>query len=285
MREEIRCPHPCCPLEAAIIVPIVQSGEISGLIQLYFRKSQQLRAVEVALAHGLGKLISNQLNAVSAEKLRLLIRDAELRNLQAQINPHFLFNTLHLISTLIRVNPDLARKITVHLGNYMRYNLRLASASLVPLEQEWEHLDAYLEILRIRFADRLNLVCHMEDGVGQAMLPPSTIQPLVENSIQHGLKDATSGGKVEIETRKGKEGIRIIVRDNGCGFAADILEQVGKTPVPSEKGSGIGLYNVNQRLIGLLGAESQLQVCNRRSGGSEISFRIPDREAAEEGVG
>lgn len=284
VREEIRCPYPGCPLEAAIIVPIVQSGETSGLIQLYFRRSQQLGEVEVALAQGLCKLISNQLNAVSAEKLRLLIRDAELRNLQAQINPHFLFNTLHLISTLIRVHPDLARKTTVQLGNYMRYNLRLAAASLVPLEEERKHLDAYLEILRTRFADRLTLVCHMEDGVGRAMLPPSTIQPLVENSIQHGLKNAISGGKVEVEIRKVKRGIRIIVRDNGCGFPADILEQAGKSPVTSEKGSGIGLYNVNQRLIGLLGAESQLEVCNRRSGGSEISFLIPDQEPAEEGI-
>ncbi len=89
---------------------------------------------------------------------------------------------------------------------------------------------------------------------------------------------------MEVEIRKVKRGIRIIVRDNGCGFPADILEQAGKSPVTSEKGSGIGLYNVNQRLIGLLGAESQLEVCNRRSGGSEISFLIPDQEPAEEGI-
>lgn len=200
--EEIQCEDVNCPLQAAIIVPMMQSGEVTGLILLYFAKSHHLSAVEVALAKGLGKLISNQLSAVTAEKMRQLIRDAELRNLQAQINPHFLFNTLHLIAALIRVDPLLGRHITVQLGNYMRFNLRLASASLVSLEEEYEHIKAYLEIVRVRFSDRLNITSKMDEGIRHLLLPPSTIQPLVENSIQHGLRDAVQGGEVAIYIKK-----------------------------------------------------------------------------------
>lgn len=282
-RDEIRCSHPGCPLQAAIIVPLFQSGEVIGLIKLYFGKAHQLRAVQVALAQGLGKLISNQLNAVAAEKLHRLIRDAELRNLQAQINPHFLFNTLHLIATLIRVDPNLARHITVQLGNYMRFNLRLASASLVRLEQEWEHLNAYLEIIRARFAERLTVECHMDEGAGRAWLPPSSIQPLVENSIVHGLSNMANGGKVEIDVTKEDGWVTVAVRDNGCGFPKKLLELAGQVPLSGGKGGGIGLYNVNQRLIGLLGESSRLHIRNLPAGGSEVWFRIPDQE--EEGNG
>jgi two-component system sensor histidine kinase LytS len=277
-RDEIRCRYPNCPLQAAIIVPIFQSGEVIGLIKLYYGKIHQLRAVEVALAQGLGKLISNQLSAVAAEKMRLLIRDAELRNLQAQINPHFLFNTLHLIATLIRVDPDMARHITVQLGHYMRLNLRLASASLIRLEQECEHLNAYLEIIRARFAERLTITCQIAEGVGQALLPPSSIQPLVENCITHGLRNVADGGRVEIVIARDSGWIQITVRDNGCGFPKTVLEKAGRIPLSSTKGGGIGLYNVNQRLIGLLGESSRLHIRNLPSGGSEVFFRIPHRE-------
>jgi len=277
-RDEIRCSHPDCPLQAAIIVPLFQSGEVIGLMKLYFAKAHQLRAVQVALAQGLGKLISNQLNVVAAEKLQRLIRDAELRNLQAQIHPHFLFNTLHLIATLIRVDPPLARHITVQLGNYMRFNLRLADASLIRLEQEWEHLNAYLEIIRARFGERLTVVCRLADGAGRAWLPPSSIQPLVENCIMHGLRNVASGGKIEIDVTKEDNWVTVSVRDNGCGFPKKMLEQVGQVPLPGGKGGGIGLYNVNQRLIGLLGESSRLHIRNLPTGGSEVWFRIPLHE-------
>ncbi len=281
-RDEIRCSHPSCPLQAAIIVPFFQSGEVIGLIKLYYGKAHQLHAVQVALAQGLGKLISNQLSAVAAEKLRLLIRDAELRNLQAQINPHFLFNTLHLIATLIRVDPDMARHITVQLGHYMRFNLRLATVSLVRLEQECEHLNAYLEIIRARFAERLTIAFRMEEGVGEALLPPFSIQPLVENSITHGLRNVAHGGEVEIVIAREGGWIRIAVRDNGCGFPKTMLGQVGQVPFSGTKGGGIGLYNVNQRLIGLLGESSRVHVRNLPTKGSEVFFRIPHREIDEE---
>ncbi len=274
-QEEIQCQHPNCPLLAAIIVPIKETNETTGLIKLYFRKAQHIRSVEIVLARGLGELISNQLNAVAAEQMQTLIRDAELRNLQAQINPHFLFNTLHLIATLIRTDTNKARHITVQLGNYMRYNLRLASASLVDLEKELDHLNAYLEIVRTRYSGRLSIDFPLVEGVGKTPIPPATIQPLVENSIQHGLQHCTNGGRIVIDISKLKQTVRIAVRDNGCGFSPETLEQVGYLPFVRKRGGGTGLYNVNQRLIRLLGEEARLHVLNLPTGGSEVAFSIP----------
>lgn len=282
--DEIYCNHPKCPLQAAIIVPIIESNETSKLIKLYFRKSQHIRAVEIVLAQGLGKLLSNQLAVVQSEKLQALIRDAELRNLEAQINPHFLFNTLHLIATLFRTDPEKARHITVQLGRFMRFNLRLASTSLVELDKECEHLQSYIEIIQTRFLGRITICFSPLKGVGKALIPPSTLQPLVENCVQHGLEHVMDGGKVEIDMVQKGECIRITVRDNGKGFSEPLLAQAGYVRVESKRGGGTGLYNVNQRLIGMLGNRSRLHIRNLPTGGSEVWFDIPYQDKGGQGT-
>src|SRR5690625_2224404 len=188
LRSEINCNHPNCPLEAAIIIPISEANDTTSLIKFYFRKSQHISPVEKVLAQGIGQLISNQLKVIANEKLKENIRDAELRNLQAQINPHFLFNTLHLIATLFRVDPKRARHITIQLANFMRFNLGIASESLISLERECEHVSAYIEIIQARFTNRLQINFEREHTNSNILIRLSTIQPLVENSIEHGVK-------------------------------------------------------------------------------------------------
>ncbi|RWR08444.1 LytS/YhcK type 5TM receptor domain-containing protein [Siminovitchia fortis] len=278
-QDQIYCKHEKCPLQAAIIVPILESNETSKLIKLYFRKSQHIRSVEIVLAQGLGKLLTNQLAVVQSEKLQTLIRDAELRNLEAQINPHFLFNTLHLIATLFRTDPEKARRITVQLGSFMRFNLRLASTSLVELEKECEHLQSYIEIIQTRFFGRLTICFSPIDECKEALIPPSTLQPLVENSVQHGLENVMEGGKIDIEIKRKADSVYIAVRDNGRGFSKKSISLAGRFPIESERGGGTGLYNVNQRLIGMLGEQSRLHIRNLPSGGSEVHFEIPNIHA------
>ncbi len=162
-KEHIQPQHPA--LGAAIIVPFRNGGQVAGLIKLYYHSVRQIRPVEEAFAKGLSKLISIQLDIAMAEELRGLMKDAELKALQAQINPHFLFNTLNAIVTLIRVNPDAARRVTVQLGSYMRMNLTMTQSPLVPLYKELEHLQTYLGIVHIRFEDRLSVKCVCEPGL------------------------------------------------------------------------------------------------------------------------
>ena len=272
---EIQCGNKNCPLAAAIIIPIIGENDVIQLIKFYFKKSQHIRPVEVTLAKGLGQLISNQQRTIAAEKLKLHIRDAELRNLQAQINPHFLFNTLHLIAALFRRDADKARHITVQLAQYMRFNLSLVSVSLVPLEKECAHVKAYMEIIQARFSNRLQVHFSYSEALSDVLIPPSTIQPLVENCVQHGLGQVTEGGQVEVIIQKQGSYVEIIVRDNGCGFSETMLDRAGRMPLSSSQEGGTGLYNVNQRLVRLLGDEASLHIRNLPTYGSEVVFTIP----------
>lgn len=274
-KAQIQCRDPECTLGAAINVPFSQAGRITGLIALYFHRPQQITKVEEALAEGLGNLISNQLNLAFAENMASLMKDAELRILQAQINPHFLFNTLNTIVTLIRMDPNLARHVTVQLGTFMRLNLKMLSSPLVPISQEMSQLNAYLEIIKVRFADQFHIYCEVEEGIGDVLIPPLIFQPLVENSIHHGLKGKPSGGEIGIFLQRQGDRILVVIEDNGAGIPADIMDQIGQAPVQSKEGNGIGVHNVNQRLISLCGPESRLYIKNREDGGCRISFSLP----------
>lgn len=269
------CNNKQCKLEAAIFIPIIEDGEVTYLIIFHFRKAEHISPVELMMAQGLGQFISDQLNMLVAEKLKAHIRDAELRNLQAQINPHFLFNTLQLIAGLFRENPGKAREITLQLASYMRFNLRLVSKSLVELEKECEHAQAYTSIIQERFKGRLEIIFNKPQDLSNIYIPPSTIQPLIENCVQHGLKNVTEGAKIEILIEKKKGRVFITVRDNGRGFPLDILPIVSNQPITSFNSGGTGIYNVNQRLVHLLGEQARLRIRNLSSGGSEVKFSIP----------
>lgn len=273
-RADIQCEYEKCPLEAAIIIPILEPNDTTSLIKFYFKKAQHIRPVEKVLAQGLGELISNQLKVVANENLKANIRDAELRNLQAQINPHFLFNTLHLIATLFRVDPLRARHITIQLANFMRFNLRIADESLIILKKELVHVKSYIEIIEARFQNRLKIELDDTYEMERVYIPPSTIQPLVENAIEHGLAKVLVNGTISINMKMDEDWLHISVIDNGQGFDEKVLGEIGQKKQESNDDSGIGLYNVNQRLISLLGDESKLQFENL-SPGCRVYFKIP----------
>lgn len=275
---EIQCSNKNCPLEAVIIIPILEASKTIGLIKLYFRKAQHIRPVELMLAEGLGQLIENQLKTIKTERLELHTRDAELSNLQAQINPHFLFNTLHMIAALFRKDPEKARHITVQLAHFMRFNLKLVSTHLVPLEKESEHVKAYIAIIQTRFTSRLQINFTEPEGISHLLIPPSSIQPLVENSVSHGLEHVTEGGRIDVTMERKGDRMKICVRDNGRGFSEEILSRVGNVVLTEKQHGGTGLYNVNQRLINLLGEEARLHVRNLPGSGSEVYFTIPYKE-------
>ncbi|GGG03786.1 sensor protein LytS [Paenibacillus abyssi] len=286
VKEQIQPHHPS--LGAAIIVPFRSGGQVAGLIKLYYQSVRQIRPVEEAFAKGLSKLISIQLDIAMAEQLRDLMKDAELKALQAQINPHFLFNTLNAIVTLIRVNPDAARRVTVQLGSYMRMNLTMTQSPLVPLYKELEHLHTYLGIVKIRFEEQLAITCVCDPGLESVSIPPSTLQPLVENSINHGLKGKTDRGEIRVELRRSGDVVIVTVDDNGSGFSAPLLDKLGDSPADGSESTGLGIYNVNRRLINLFGPAARLRLTNPPEGGARIAFTIPyqadeRRETIDEG--
>ncbi|MEN1969438.1 LytS/YhcK type 5TM receptor domain-containing protein [Lentibacillus sp. N15] len=281
---QIPCHHPKCQLESAIIIPIINANEVTQLIYFYFRKAQHIRPVERMLAAGLGEYLCNQLKMLAADQLKEHMKDAELRNLQAQINPHFLFNTLHLIAASFRKEPEHARHITVQLAQFMRFNLKLVATPLVTLEKECEHVKAYLAIIQARFMNRLQVSFTHEPDLLDVPIPPATIQPLVENCIQHGLSNMVHRARIDVSIIAKDRQIQISVRDNGCGFKKEILQKVTKKPLTQNANHGTGLYNVNQRLIRLLGEDAQLSVRNLPEKGSEVVFMIPMNQVAKEEI-
>jgi len=280
--EEVQPNHAL--LGAAIIVPIKEVGRVVGLIKLYFKKPQEVRSVEIVLAQGLGKLISYQLTAAMHENMADLMKESELRVLQSQINPHFLFNTLNSIVSLIRIEPDMARHITTQLSTFMRLNIKIITMPKITLEQEMSHLSAYLEIIQIRFKDQITVHVEMDPNLEGFMIPPVTLQPLIENSIQHGLKNKTSGGEIRILITRHDDYAEISIEDNGAGIDPERLDTLGNHPMSSGEGNGIGVYNVNQRLVGLFGEQSRLVITNLISAGCRFAFCIPREEYQQGGI-
>lgn len=274
-KNDISCTNEDCPLEAAIIIPIISTEKDISLIKFYFKNPQHMRPVEHVIAKGIGQIISNELNVVAHEKVQANILDAELRALQAQINPHFLFNTLNLIATLFRVDPQRARHITIQLANFMRFNLNLVSKPLIMLEREREHLEAYIEIIEARFSRRLKINFNIEKGLSHVLIPPSTIQPLVENAIEHGLNNVVQNGVVSVIIKRINGLVQVSITDNGKGFTEEEINELAKHRERETNNGGVGLYNVNQRLISLLGEDCKLNFKNITNSGGEVYFFIP----------
>jgi LytS/YehU family sensor histidine kinase len=185
-----------------------------------------------------------------------------------QIDPHFLFNALNTISSEVEADPVSARNMIEHLGNLLRLTLDTNERQLVPLFEELSFLDHYLAIQRIRFGDRLRFEQVIDEDVRHVLVPSMTIQPLVENSIRHGLSQRASGGLVRVAARRsGEQQIRITVEDDGVGLPADW------TP---GKSLGLGLSITAQRLAALYPRQNSVfDVRRRTGGGTEVELRLP----------
>lgn len=273
-KEEINCGKQDCPLQSAIIAPLKQKKKVVGTLKFYFQSRNEISQIEVELVRGLSMLLSNQLEFAEIDYHRELANQAEIKMLQAQVSPHFLFNALNTIVSLIRTNPTKARKLLISLSTFFRKNLTGTTKDYVSLKEELNHVTAYLEIEEARFYDRLMVRYEIEEEALSVKVPPMTLQPLVENAMKHGLKDKDAGGLLSIMIKKRKHGVEVCVIDNGEGINKQDIQKIYAQPVSSVKGTGIGLYNVNRRLEKLLGSESKLHIDSRRGEGTKVGFKI-----------
>ncbi|MCM3585627.1 sensor histidine kinase [Mesobacillus maritimus] len=274
-QESIQCRVKGCPLGAAIIEPLKVRDKTIGTLKFYFRSEKAITNVDVELISGLSRIISNQLEIVEAERSYQLAKEAEIMALQAQISPHFLFNTLNTIVSLIRIDQTKARKLLVSLSHFLRQNLTVTTHNMGTLEQEIKHTKAYLSIEEARFIDRLEVIYDIDETVLLKSLPPLTLQPIVENAIKHGFKDKENNCIIKISIKRQEEHIQIKVEDNGQGMSEERVQQIGTALVQSEKGTGLALYNVNRRLIMTFGEDAALAIKSEAQIGTEVSFLIP----------
>jgi sensor histidine kinase YesM len=199
------------------------------------------------------------------EELRELAVSAQLAALRAQINPHFLFNSLNSIAQLIVTDPVKAEVCVERLAQIYRYLLHRAHADFVPLAEELSVAESYLEIERARFGDALTVEEKIDVRARELLLPSLILQPLVENAVKHGISPKIGGGRVTIEAHVFDGDLRLAVRDTGVGLRDEraIFEH------------GVGLRNVRDRLLRLYGAEYAPQVVSRPGGGTTVTLRIP----------
>jgi two-component system, LytTR family, sensor kinase len=191
---------------------------------------------------------------------------ARLDALRMQLNPHFLFNTLHAVSALMHENPEAADRVIARLSELLRLSLDSSKPQVVPLADEMSFLERYLEIEQTRFGERLHIERHIEPETLRALVPYLILQPLVENAIRHGLEAREDQGRLVIEARRSNGRLELRVRDNGNG-----LEQ----PTSAAPGEGIGLSNTRSRLRHLYQEDFRFEMKGRPEGGSEARIEIP----------
>lgn len=276
--ETIHCREAACPLGAAVIAPLKQRGETIGTLKFYFKSEKEISNVAIELIAGLSNLLSNQLEIAEADKAYQLAKEAEVKALQAQISPHFLFNTMNVITSLIRIDPVKARLLLVSLSHFLRQNLNATTVTITSLEQELRHVKAYLAIEEARFVEKLKVTYDIDDAALLVKIPPLTLQPIVENAVKHGIKNMDQDCHIQIAIHKKPSKTVVIVEDNGQGMTQDRIDQLGKQMIDSEKGSGIALYNVNRRLTMMFGEKASLQIESKTDKGTKISFSIPHAE-------
>ncbi|MGD7045086.1 LytS/YhcK type 5TM receptor domain-containing protein [Jeotgalibacillus proteolyticus] len=277
-RDAIGCNEKSCNLQAAVIAPLNRQDQTIGTLKVYFSSQRMISPIMLELISGLSTLLSHQLEISEVEKHRALAKEAEIKALQAQVSPHFLFNALNTIVSLIRTNPDKARKLLIALSSFFRQNLAGATKNYSTLREEVDHVKAYLAIEEARFCDRLTVYYEIEEETMGCKVPSMTLQPLVENAIKHGLKHKSSDGKLILSSTRVSDQITINVSDNGTGIEKDRLETLLTAPVKSVHGTGIGLHNVHTRLVKMIGEESGLHVRSAKEEGTAVTFRIKVNE-------
>jgi prepilin signal peptidase PulO-like enzyme (type II secretory pathway) len=193
--------------------------------------------------------------------------EASLKLLQAQIEPHFLFNTLANLQALIAVDAQRAQLMLGHLDGYLRATLASTRKDKCTLAEEFALLRAYLEILAIRMGARLTYSLELPDALARAKLPPMLLQPLVENAIKHGLEPKMDGGKVRVAASAEGKQLVLVVEDSGLGFGA-----------ASTSGTGVGLLHVQERLAAVYGDAARADIGETAGGGVRITLRLPLQE-------
>ncbi|AHG93643.1 histidine kinase internal region (plasmid) [Gemmatirosa kalamazoonensis] len=250
-------------------------GYLATLGQLLARsfvyESMTMWAVDGAV-HAIVFYRRAQEREAHAARLRAELTEARMDALSAQLRPHFLFNALNVVSSLMHRDVDAADAVLARLGDLLRRTLRAGDRHEVPLGEELAVLDDYLAIVGARFRDRLTTEVRAEPGTERALVPHFVLQPLVENALEHGIARRAGAGRVEVcAARLDGDRLRLTVADDGAGRAVDGAD--------GAEGNGIGLTNTRRRLAALYGDAQRLTLADRAGGGLVVTVELPWRQA------
>ncbi|WP_460288607.1 LytS/YhcK type 5TM receptor domain-containing protein [Clostridium sp. CTA-7] len=252
-------------LKSAIVIPLEEKNEVIGALKIYYRKEHKITYSLQSLAVGLSQIISTLMEISKIEQIKEMANKSEIKALQTQINPHFLFNALNAITSSIRIDPDKARDLIINLASYLRYNLEL-NGEFIDIKKELKQVKDYIEIEKARFGNKLNIIYDIDDV--DIKIPSLSIQPLVENAIVHGILKDKGTGTISISVKKCDERVKISITDSGIGISEGIIERIYSDTMPENK---IGLYNVHLRLKLIYG---EGLIIKRLDKGTKIEFYV-----------
>lgn len=278
--EEIGFPTDNTHIKAAIIVPLTVSGEIAGTLKFYYRRAKHITETQKSIAEGFGKLLSTQIAASALEQQTKLATSMELKALQSQINPHFLFNTINTIASLVRTDPNRARVLLREFAFFYRRTLEDSTEQIL-FAKEIEQVLRYFSFEEARFGeDRVALDVDIDPFVEDMMIPPFLIQPLVENAVKHAMP---SEGKLKIEIIGEIEGedVLVHVKDNGVGMSDEARKSI-LHPKTSTTGLGIAVGNVHDRIKGYFGPDSHMSVESEQGKGTTITIHLANAASKNE---
>ncbi len=254
-----------CQLGSVLVIPLQGDKGVIGTIKLYEPKKRLFLKINHTLGEGIANLLSQQLLAGRLEQHQRLLVQSELKLIQAQINPHFLFNTLNTISAITRRDPDKARDLLLHLSLFFRKNLKRQSG-LATLQEEQEHCQSYLEIELARFGDRLTVINEIPPHLATLRLPSFTLQPLIENAIKHGVSTLLEQGRIRLYTDEHPTSVTIHVEDNAGTWQAH------------PAGDGLGMTIVDRRLKSAFGERYGVTIACEPEQWTRVSFTIPKEQ-------
>ncbi len=284
--EEIGFPEMRGNIKAGIITPLLVSDVPVGTLKFYYPNARKVTETQQSIARGFSDLISTQVAAAKLEEQKKLATSMELKALQSQINPHFLFNTINTISSFIRTDPAKARVLLREFATFYRRALE-DSTDLIPLAREVEQTSRYLQFEIARFGeDRLQLITDVPEELAEIAVPSFMIQPLVENSVKHAMPSRGCLHITIAAERQNEDDLAISVADDGVGMSEEQMKKL-KAPESSLKkvaysgsasgtnsGSSIGIAvrNINDRVHGFYGTESHMFVEGEEGKGTKITL-------------
>ncbi|GAA4337521.1 histidine kinase [Streptomyces venetus] len=261
-----------CSVRWAVVAPFTVDDRVHGaLVACAPRES----AVLVRAAGEVARWVSVQLELADLDQSRTRLIEAEIRALRAQISPHFIFNSLAVIASFVRTDPERARELLLEFADFTRYSFR-RHGDFTTLADELHAIDHYLALVRARFGDRLSVTLQIAPEVLPVALPFLCLQPLVENAVKHGLEGkAVSSGKCHIQISAQDAGAEalVVIEDDGAGMDPGLLSRILAREVSPS--GGIGLSNVDDRLRQVYGDDYGLVIETATGAGMKITVRIP----------
>ena len=271
-RAGLNCPEKNCPLQSAVIAPLKCKGEVAGTVKLYQTSQGELQPAVIKLAVGVAQLLAMQMELAELDRQGQLVTKAELDALHAQINPHFLFNTLNAIIAYVRTNPEMARRLLIRLAAFFRQALK-RHGHFNTLKEEIEYVNTYLVLEKARFREKLRVQRDIDPGLLNYQVPVLILQPLVENAVKHGVQPKVGQGTVFISAKKLNSEILFTIKDDGVGISVERMPMVLLPGFGS--GNGVGLSNVHERLKSLFGEDYGLRIVSELDKGTTIYVKVP----------